>query len=54
MLYDWLWFSDPRWGAVPAYEVPSQWLAWNDDRTLLTVGRAPHDPQELRDWIAGA
>lgn len=52
VLYDWLWFSVPHWGAVPAYEVPPQWLVWNEDRTLLTVARAPHDPQELRDWAA--
>jgi WD40 repeat protein len=52
LLYEWLWFMDPQWGAVPAFEVPPGWLEWSDDLRTLTVAKAPHDPQELRDWIA--
>ena len=51
VLYPWLWFTDPQWGSVPAFEVPPQWLHWNDDRSILTVSREPHDPKELREWI---
>ena len=52
LLYPWLWFMDPAWGAVPAFEVPPQWLEWSDDGRVVSVSRAPHDPQELEDWLA--
>ena len=52
ILYEWLWFMDPAWGAVPAFEVPPDWLKWSDDKRVLTVSRAAHDPQELKDWLA--
>ena len=51
-LYEWLWFMDPAWGAVPAFEVPPGWLKWSADKHVLTVSRAAHDPQELVDWLA--
>jgi len=52
LLYSWLWFTDPKWGAVPAFELPPQWLRWSDDRRVLTVERRIHTADELRDWIS--
>jgi hypothetical protein len=50
-LYEWLWFEDLRWGHVPAFEVPAQWLQWSEDRRSVTLNRAPHARDELFTWV---